>query len=70
MATRMTAQQRAEFRGFCRQATDNQIRNIVADERGRAKREAALGDESDYYQTCAELAEAEAERRGIEITDT
>ena len=39
----MTATERADFRGFCRNATDAQIRNIAADEAGRAEREAAKG---------------------------
>ena len=53
--------QRAEFKGFCRQATDNQLRNIIADEKERAR-----GGESKYYQQCYKIAVAEAKRRGIE----
>lgn len=56
----MTKDQRAEFRGFCKQATDTQLRNIIADEKARAR-----GGESEYYQMCYEIAQAEAERRGI-----
>jgi hypothetical protein len=57
----MTAQERAEFRGFCRQATDSQVLGIIEKER----RLAESAPES-IRAECAELAEAEAERRGIQ----
>ena len=53
--------ERGEFKGFCRQATDNQLRNIIADEKAKAR-----GGESKYYQQCYKIAQAEAERRGID----
>lgn len=57
--TPMTPHQKGEFRGFCRQATDRQIQNIVEDERKRA----ASGDL--YYVDCYDIAVEELERRGL-----
>ncbi len=53
----MNQGEREEFRAFCRNATDTQLANIVADERERAR------SGSEYYQVCFELAQAELERR-------
>lgn len=56
----VNAQDRREFKMFCRNATDEQLRNIYHKER-----EAALWDDDrEFYQ---EIAEAELERRGLGV---
>jgi len=57
----MDRHERADFLGFCMQATDRQLENIVASERERAS-----GGEA-YYQTCAGIAEAVASERGLYV---
>lgn len=57
----MTQSERADFRGFCQQASDSQLVNIVAKER-----EAAEGG-SEYRITCAAIAETVATERGLYV---
>ncbi len=64
-AQHMNTSDRADFRGFVQNATDNQLRNIAAAEAERAEREESRGDGSDYYATCKEIALAEMYRRGL-----
>ena len=49
------------FRAFCQRSTDAQLREIVQQERRRA----SAGDR--YYQSCYDLALAEARSRGLEV---
>ena len=63
MASHMTRHEREDFRQFCRNASGSQLQNILHDEKERAEREAAKDDDSDYYETCARIAQEEIERR-------
>lgn len=56
----ITKQDRQEFKSFCRQATDTQIKNIYWKE----KRGAEEDEDKEIY---AEIALAEIERRGLTI---
>jgi hypothetical protein len=58
----MNKSDRDDFRGFCQQATDAQLVNIV-----RNERHAAEG--SEYRGTCAAIAEGEAHTRGIDVPE-
>jgi hypothetical protein len=55
----MTKHERTDFRAFCQNATDAQLREIV-----RRERAAARGG-SEYREQCAEIAEEVAEARGV-----
>lgn len=57
----ITKQDRMEFKGFCQQASDNQIREIYKKEMKVAKEQ----NNSDR-EVYAEIAEAELARRGLE----
>lgn len=58
----MNKHDRDDFRLFCRQATPSQLREIV-------RRERAAAPGSEYRETCAQIAEAVAEARGIETEE-
>jgi hypothetical protein len=60
----MTKAERDDFRGFCQQATNAQLLNIVAKERKAADYEGA-----DYREVCAGIAEAVAAARGLDLDE-
>ena len=55
----MNKSERADFRRFCQQRTDAQLREVI-----RREREAARGGNGER-ETCAEIAEDVAESRGV-----
>ena len=55
----ITTAERADFEQFCRQATDGQLRNILATER-------VAGASSEYREGCYQAARLVAAERGLD----